>query len=97
MGELRRSLTNRQLAYYMAFFNMYPMGDEAMDVRFAAILAKLEGGIGTVQLKRGKIARMKELFKRGFWTRPRSRDELIGKIFSVFKGQGMEMEDDDNE
>lgn len=90
MGELRRSLTNTQLSYYIALFNLYPMGEEAMDVRFAAILAKLESGLAVVQVKRGKKAKLVDIFKRDFWTKPRTATELKAKLIAAFKGCGME-------
>lgn len=93
MGELRDSLTNTQLVYYMAFMKMYPMGDEAQDVRIGAVLAKLDGGIGTVQLKRGKTSKIRPLFNREFWTKPHSLSGLKNKIMAAFRGLGMEGED----
>lgn len=96
MGELRDSLTNSQLTYYMALFELYPMGDEAMDVRFSMLIAVLQSGLATVQVKRGRRARLRDIFKRDFWTRPCSVVELKSKLIAVFKGHGMKTEDDDN-
>lgn len=90
MGELRRSLTNSELTHWMAFFNMYPVGEEAMDVRFAALLARLESGLAVVQVKRGKTAKLREIFKRDFWTKPRSAKDLTNKLMAAFTGLGME-------
>lgn len=96
MGELRDSLTNTQLAYYMALFNIYPMGDEAMDVRFAALLARLEAGLAVVQVKRGKRTGLRELFKRDFWSRPRTVKDLKNKVIAAFTGLGMKTEGEED-
>jgi hypothetical protein len=90
VGEIRDSLTNSQLTHYMAFLNLYPMGEEAMDHRFEALIARLEAGLAVVQVKRGKTARFRKLFKREFWTKPRSYKELRNKIITAFRGLGME-------
>lgn len=92
MGELRDSLTNSELIHWMAFMRMYPMGDEAMDVRFSAILAKLDGGIGTVQLKRGRTGKLRPIFNREFWMKPHTLRGLKDKIMAAFRGLGMEGE-----
>ncbi len=91
MGELRDKLTNTALEHWMALFNMYPIGEEAMDLRFASVTATLQSGIPTVQVKRGKDVKIKSIFKREFWVRPRSTKALSNKIMAVFKGLGMEV------
>jgi hypothetical protein len=93
VGELRNSLTNTELVHYMALMKMYPMGDEAMDTRFGMLLAKLDGGIGMVQLKRGKTSKLRPIFNREFWTRPHSLSGLKEKIMAAFRGLGMEGEE----
>jgi hypothetical protein len=72
---------------------MYPMGDEAMDMRLGVLLAKLDGGVGTVQLKRGRKGRVHQIFKRDFWTKPRTVKDLKNKLIAAFTGLGMETED----
>jgi hypothetical protein len=73
----------------MAFMKMYPMGDEAMDHRFEALIARLEAGLAVVQVKRGKVAKFRKLFNREFWTKPRTYKELRNKIIMAFKALGM--------
>ena len=73
----------------MALFNLYPIGEEAMDVRFGMIMARLEAGLPTVQVKRGKAAKLRAIFNRDFWTRPCSPEVLKGKIMTAFKALGM--------
>ena len=81
----------------MAMFDLYPMGEEAMDHRMAALLARLTSGVPVVQIKRGKMIQHKKylIFKRDFWTRPLSPKALGKKLVGIFiKDFGMKKEDD---
>ena len=91
-SELRDSLTNYQYAYWMAMFNMYPMGEEAMDLRFGSLIATMQSGIPTIQVKKGKRVKVQSIFARDFWIVPKA---LGKKIVDIFKGFGMETEGDD--
>ena len=79
----------------MALMGMYPIGEEAMDLRFASIIAALQSGIGTIQVKRTKPVKIKSIFDREFWRKPMSTKALSDKIMGVFKAMGMRVEDDD--
>ena len=60
-----------------------------MDVRFGMLIARLEAGLATVQVKQGKAAKLRAIFTRDFWTRPCSPEVLTGKIMTAFKALGM--------
>ena len=97
VGELRNTLTNTELAHWMVMFKLYPMGEEAMDLRFGALTARLEAGIPTVQVKRGKQATIRSIFTREFWVKPLpSPKQLSAKIMGVFQNIGMEVKDDEH-
>lgn len=68
------------------------MGEEAMDIRFGNLIARMEAGIPVVQVKRGKAAKIKEMFKRDFWMRPLSTRMLGKKLAKMF---GVDTEEDD--
>jgi hypothetical protein len=87
-------MNNSQMAYMMAFLSMYPAGEEAMDIRFAQLDARMAAGLGVVQMKRGKTAKLRPIFDREFWTRPRSLSQLKDRIMTAFKALGMEGDED---
>ena len=68
--------------------NMYPVGEEAMDVRFGMLLAQLRSGLATISVKRGKMAKLVEIFKREFWVKP-TPEQLKERLISAFKALGM--------
>jgi len=95
--ELRGLLTTSELAHWMAMFNLYPMGEEAMDHRMAALLARLNSGVPVVQIKKGKMVQHKKhlLFDRDFWMKPMSPKALGKKLVGIFtKDLGMKKGDD---
>jgi len=78
-------MTTSELTHWMAIFKIYgPLGEEAMDARFGRLVAKLEAGVGVVQMKRSKSVKIKEMFKRDFWTRPHSTKALRKKLMKMF-------------
>ena len=79
----------------MALMNMYPIGEEAMDLRFASVTGVLQSGLGTIQIKRPSRIKIKGIFDREFWRKPMSTKALSDKIMSMFKAMGMKTEDDD--
>ena len=94
MRELREHLTPSEKAHWLAFWNIYgPVGEEAMDIYVAAVLAKLESGVPTIQVKKGKNVKWTKHmpFNREFWTRSLGPKALVKKALSIFSGMGMKV------
>jgi len=86
VGELQRSLTPTELAEWMAFYKLYPFGEEAMDWRISGMQATLAQTVA----KKGKTYQAKQFlpFKRRWEPLPKSREELVNKLKRVFGVKG---------
>lgn len=91
---LQQTITVTEFVHWIAFWEKYPMGEEATDARHAMLMAGIYN-IGQSFSGKRKLwsSRQFQPFKRGMGGEPQSEEELVDQVMATFKSLGMETDE----
>jgi hypothetical protein len=82
--QLEENLSYRELIHWIAFFQLFPFGEDANDIRTALLCSVVANA--SPNRKKGRTFKPKNFlpFQRQHRPRPRSKETLIAHIKAAF-------------